>query len=248
MILCKRCATFKSPNEFHSSKRHKSGKHCWCKKCCIQANILYKKQKRMAQIKPVKEDAVFPDAMAKRCGRCLEVKSFTHFYKSASSLDGYQSYCSKCNKAYDKEQQALKKAKRNFDKTERKNPQTQSQYNSTTYFESLRGGKENAGRPSNDLFDLTPSRIEFLNIQRDEWRKVFAERHDDVMGLIRAYEAEPDNSVALITAFHQDTRPKWKLQHKSIKQSKTEYYEFLREKYATRTIGGDGCGDETNRQ
>jgi len=181
--------------------------------------------------------------MAKRCGKCLEIKSFSQFYKSSSSLDGYQSYCSKCNKAYDKEINSLKKVKRELGS---KKSQSQSQYNSTTYFENLRGVENQAGRPSNDLFDLTPERIEFLNIQKQEWRKVFDERHPDVMGLIIAYEAEPDNSVALITAFHNDVRPTWKLQHKSIKQSKTEYYEFLKQKYSTRTIGGDDSGNERN--
>jgi len=245
MILCKRCDTLKSSNEFHSSRRHKSGKHCWCKKCCVEANILYNQNKKVNKIIPVKEDAVFPDAMAKRCGKCLEIKSFSQFYKSSVSNDGYQSYCSKCNKAYDKEINSLKKVKRELGS---KKSQSQSQYNTTTYFENLRGVENQAGRPSNDLFDLTPERIEFLNIQREEWRKVFAERHDDVMKLIEAYEADPDQSVHLVTAFHNDVRPTWKLKHKSTKQSKTEYYEFLKQKYATRTIGGNGCGDETNGQ
>ena len=215
----KRCAKCKStlPNtEFNQGQKY-------CKHCKSAAD----KKSRM-------DKNVFPHTYSKVCGRCNLNKSRDAFYPASSTADGRQSYCRKCSREFDKENQEIKKIKRELSK---KSYLTPSQYNTQGYFETLRGGKENAGRPSNDLLDLTPERIEFLNQQREYWRQVFAERHDDVVKLMKAYEEEPDNSVQLITDFHDNIRPTWKLNHKTTKQTKDEYYQFLRDKHSSSNIG-----------
>ncbi len=228
MKHCKRCDTLKSLNEFHPSKRHKEGLHQWCKPCLVSANKIYSKNSReMSKIKNIDENAEYPATFSKTCPRCGETKSMDKFSKSSTSSNGYQSYCKVCSLNFDKDKKELLKTKRKIS--------TQSNYNNNIYFEELRGGK-GIGRPSNDLFDLTPERIEFLNQQREEWRKIFAERHDDIMKLIEAYEAEPDNSVALIQAFHENVRINWKLKHKTLNQQKQDYYDYLRQ-IGNRIIG-----------
>lgn len=228
---CPKCEQTLSIDKFHK------GQH-YCKYCKSKAD----KISRMNQSINENRD-VFPHTYSKVCGKCHTNKSLDAFYPSSSSADGRQSYCKKCSKAFDKERQEIKRIQKSLQKQQYQN---QSQFNSQGYFEALRGGSSSAGRPNAELLELTPERIEFLNIQRDEWRKVFAERFDDILILIQAYEAEPDNSVQLVTDFHNNIRPNWKLEHKTIKQLKNEYYEFLRNKHANQTIGGNDSRNENN--
>jgi len=198
-----------------------------CKKHTDKQYQEYKQSKKVAKIIPVKEDAVFPDAMAKRCGKCLEIKTFKHFYKSSSSQDGYQSYCVKCNKDTDAERKKMLAIAQRLGKGH-KVPKSQSHYNTVDYFENLRGEGNRAGRPSNDLFELSTARIGFLNKMREEWREVFNERYRDCINLLKDYEKNPDESVQLVTDFHNNVRPTWKLKHKTLKQLKESYYDYLR--------------------
>jgi len=214
---CPKCEQTLPMNNFSK------GQH-YCKHCKSKAD----KKSRM------NDKDQFPHTYTKVCGCCKQNKSLELFYPSSSSADGRQSYCKKCSREFDKQAQEMKKIQRELAK---KAYSTQSQFNNGGYFDTIRGGKENAGRPSADLLELTPERIEFLNLQREYWRKAFNERHDDIMKLIRDYEANPDDSVDLITAFHDNVRPNWKLNHKTPKQSKTEYYEFLRNKHNSPSIG-----------
>jgi len=176
---------------------------------------------------------VFPHTYSKICGRCGQNKSLDLFYPSTSSADGKQSYCKVCSKANDTESRTKKRIERQL---ALRKYQTKAQFNSKGYFEALNGGQGLVGRPDKQLSELTPARLEFLEIQREYWKKVFAERHDDIMKLIKAYEAEPDNSVQLIADFHENVRPTWKLEHKTPKQTRDEYYEFLKNKSGSTDI------------
>lgn len=219
---CPKCEQTLPINNFNK------GQH-YCKAC---KSISDKKSRNKLVMESDKNQ--FPHTYTKICGRCGINKSMDAFYPSASAADGKQSYCKICSREFDKQAQEMKKIERALAK---KAYSTQSQFNNTGYFDTIRGGKENAGRPNADLLELTPERIEFLNLQRIEWRKVFDERHNDIMVLIKAYEAEPDNSVNLISEFHDNIRPNWKLQHKTPKQLKNEYIKFLRDKYNSSVIG-----------
>ena len=228
MFDVKRCV--KCKNIFPITNFHKGQRYC--KKCKFIADKL----SRMAKIIPVDDNAQFPLTYSKMCNMCNKDKSLDAFYKSTESVDGRQRYCKDCAKQYENDRYEIQKIQRELKKQKY---QTQSSFNTQGYFEALRGGKENAGRLSEELLELTPARIEFLNQQRQYWRQVFAERHNDVMKLIEAYEASPCDSLNLITDFHNNVRPNWKLQHKTLKQLKDEYFEFLRNKFGTSIIGGD---------
>jgi hypothetical protein len=216
---CGSCQQLLSIKQFYKGNAN-------CIECKKIADKKYK-SKKVTKIIPVKEDAVFPDAMAKRCGKCLEIKTFKHFYKSSSSQDGYQSYCVKCNKDTDAERKKMLAIAQRLGK-EKKVPKSQSHYNTVDYFENLRGEGNRAGRPSNDLFELSTARIGFLNKMKEEWREVFNERYRDCINLLKDYEKNPDESVQLVTDFHNNVRPTWKLKHKTLKQLKESYYDYLR--------------------
>jgi len=177
---------------------------------------------------------VFPHTYSKICKRCLVNKSLDLYYNSTANPDGKQAYCKVCSKEFDKENRTIKKL-------------SKSRLNNIDYFSNLNreNGGGAVGRPRSGYEDLTPLRIEFLNLQKEYWRKVFDERHNDVMNLIRDYDLDPANSLKLITAFHKHVRPKWKLQHKTNLQIKNEYYKFIREKTTPATSGSDS-GTEIN--
>ena len=203
----KRCVKCRGifPMEMFNKKQR------YCKSC---KSIADKKSRTNQMVNP---KDIFPYTYSKVCGNCHTNKSLDDFYPSATALDGRQSYCKKCSREFDKQQHEVKRIKRELRK---KQYQSQSQFNNQGYFELLRGGNEGAGRPNAELLELTPERIEFLNLQRIEWRKVFDERFDDIVTLMKAYDAEPDNSVQLVSDFHDNVRPNWKLNHKTPKQLK----------------------------
>jgi len=219
----KRCV--KCKNTFPITNFHKGQRYC--KKCKFIAD-------KLSRMKQSEDKTQFPYTYSKVCNMCNKNKSLDAFYKSTESVDGRQRYCKDCAKQYENDRYEIKK----IIKQSRK--QTQSNFNNIEYFDKLRGeGGSNAGRPNDELFELTPARIEFLNIQREYWRQVFNERHNDIMKLIEAYEATPYDSVSLVTEFHNNIRPTWKLNHKTPKMLKDEYFEFLRNNYSTSIIGGN---------
>ena len=241
---CVKCTETLPIERFSKNKNTKDGLQKYCKKCKFIADKL----SRMAKIISIPNDAQFPHTYSKRCNMCNKDKSLDAFYKSSEDKDGRQKYCKECAKQYERDRYEFNKLVKQNNKLVKQNrKQTQSNFNNIEYFEKLRGEDgSNAGRPNDEFYELTPSRIEFLNQQREYWREVFAERHDDVMKLIEAYEAEPSDSVSLITSFHDNTRINWKLKHKTIKEQKNEYFEFLRNKHTLSGNTGDDSRNEVN--
>lgn len=144
----------------------------------------------------------------KTCAACGETKSLDYFYKNVKSTDGYSSRCALCykkNYALNKHIHNAKALKNYYKKQGKPIPEHLNDL-SKQAFKSIKPKHYEYNREQLDA-DIQKRREE----KRAHWRAVFAERMDDVLELMRQYEADPGNSVELIEQFHIKVVPKWKL-------------------------------------
>lgn len=108
MKTCSRCKTDKSLENFYRSTRR--GFSSWCKPC---ESAKAKKRRKTAEM--------FKSESLKQCPRCLEIKSFLEYFKSASQKDGLYGYCKACHRLANRDSHAKHRVARNLKTAQRKN-------------------------------------------------------------------------------------------------------------------------------
>lgn len=88
MKQCSQCGETKPLDQFHKSKNHKGGVHCWCKDCIRTYSI-----ERIAKIR---ENRAPPESDTKRCTKCLRDLPLAMFGANSQSKDGFDWRCKKC--------------------------------------------------------------------------------------------------------------------------------------------------------
>ena len=210
---CSCCGEIKSIDNFAIRNGSSTGYQAYCRDCVKIISIKYRagKADKRIVIDKVEEDNIPTDfsSYAKKCSGCSEVKSLDYFYKNASSPDGYSSRCSLCYKRqyeYNREEHNAKALKRYYEKQGKEVP---------THIAKQAEGKINfrVNSSSFSKYEYHEKVNQRREADRAHWKQVFAERGDAVIQLLKDYEADPGDSVAIIDRFHAEVRPTWQLNY-----------------------------------
>jgi|694.fasta_scaffold106228_4 hypothetical protein len=217
---CRKCGEIKPATDFYPRYHKVNQLEKTCKTCKALITTQNKKNKRnKIQRQPISPILEIPEGKARKCTTCNEVKTLKHFYPSKTAKEGYSTKCAECfrmNYRQNKDNQNMKALQRYYEKQGKPMPEAVKQYN-TRIIEA------------NSLIPVRPTiNIERFTKAREHWRAVFAERFDDVIQLLRDYEAERAESLNLLKDFHANVRTKWTLKHNS-----TDKYEEHFKKYGS---------------
>jgi hypothetical protein len=90
---CSKCGKAKSTTEFRHEMNSPDGLSGRCKECISEEKRSY--YRRIA----ARRKNEIPYIETKRCPKCGEVKPVSEFHKAVNKVDGYSTFCKKCNKS-----------------------------------------------------------------------------------------------------------------------------------------------------
>lgn len=210
---CSCCGETKSTDNFATRTNGPDGYQAYCRACVKIISKKYRagKANDKITISETEEDNIPTDftSYTKMCSGCGQVKSLDYFYKNIKSSDGYSSRCSLCYKhqyKYNREAHNAKALKRYYEKQGKEVPE---------YVAKMAEEKINTRVNSSTFskYDYEASVKQRQETKRAHWQAVFEERRPHIEQLMRDYETDPGDSVAIIERFHAEVRPTWKLNY-----------------------------------